>query len=101
MSRRIQFIIAVSVLVAIGGAFFAGMAVQRRMDAPVATERRPLDSINTRKSDKYVQVMVLRDGTLWYKADDPWRSIIGHAMLAGPGGHMQPQAFGKQFSVFS
>lgn len=66
-----QFSIAVSVLAAIAAAFFAGMAVQRRRDAPIATERRPLESINTRKSDKYVQVMVLRDGTLWYKADDP------------------------------
>jgi hypothetical protein len=71
MSRRIWFSIAVSVLVAIASAFFAGMAVQRRLDAPVATERRPINTINTRKSDKFVQVMVLRDGTLWYKADDP------------------------------
>ncbi|HWB07771.1 MAG TPA: hypothetical protein VG826_00905 [Pirellulales bacterium] len=71
MNRRIRFGIAVSVLAAIAGAFFAGMELQRRMDAPIATERRPLDTINTRKSDRYVQVMVLRDGTLWYKADDP------------------------------
>jgi hypothetical protein len=71
MSRRIQFSIAVLVLAAVTGAFFAGMVVQRRMDAPVSTETRPLETINTRKSDKYVQVIVLRDGTLWYKADDP------------------------------
>ncbi|HWB09490.1 MAG TPA: hypothetical protein VG826_09710 [Pirellulales bacterium] len=71
MNRRIRFSIAVSILAAIAAAFFAGMAVQRHLDAPVATERRPLDTINMRKSDKYVQVMVLRDGTLWYKADDP------------------------------
>jgi hypothetical protein len=61
MNRRFQFSLAIVALAAITGAFFAGMAVQRR----------PLDSINTRKSEKYVQVMVLRDGTLWYKADDP------------------------------
>lgn len=71
MSRRIRLSIAVSIILAIAGAFFAGMVVQRRMDAPISTERRPLGTINTRKSDKYVQVMVLRDGTLWYKADDP------------------------------
>ena len=71
MNRRIQSIIAVSVMAAIVGAFFAGMALQRHLDAPFSTEMRSLDTINTRKSDKYVQVMVLRDGTLWYKADDP------------------------------
>jgi hypothetical protein len=63
--------IALSVSTTIVGAFFTGMAVQRRMDAPISTETRPLGTIKTRKSDKYVQVMVLRDGTLWYKADDP------------------------------
>ena len=71
MNRRIQISIAVSFLAVVAGAFFAGMAVQRRIDAPISTERRPLDTINARKSDKYVDVMVLRDGTLWYKADDP------------------------------
>ena len=71
MSRRVLFSIAVSVLAAVAVAFFTGMAVQRHLDAPVSTETRPLHTINTRKSDKYVQVMVLRDGTLWYKADDP------------------------------
>lgn len=71
MSRRIQFSITVSVLATISAAFLAGMAVQRRRDAPISTERRPLGTINTCKSDKYVEVMVLRDGTLWYKADDP------------------------------
>ena len=70
-SRRIQFSVAVCVVAAVASAFFGGMAVQRRIDAPVSVERRPLDTINTRKSDKYIDVMVLRDGTLWYKADDP------------------------------
>lgn len=71
MTRRLQISIAALLLAVIGGAFVTGMAVQKRIDAPVSTETRPLNSINTRKSDKYVQVMVLRDGSLWYKADDP------------------------------
>ncbi|HVX14228.1 MAG TPA: hypothetical protein VHC22_23780 [Pirellulales bacterium] len=71
MSRRIQSSIAVLVAAAIVGAFFGGMAVQSYLDAPISTERRPLDTINTHKANKYVEVMVLRDGTLWYKADDP------------------------------
>ena len=71
MNRRLQFSIAIAFLAAITSAFFAGMALQRHLDAPFSTEMRSLDTINTRKSDKYVQVMVLRDGTLWYKADDP------------------------------
>lgn len=71
MNRHVRFSIAALLLLAIGGAFVSGMAVQKRIDAPVSTETRRLNTINTRKSERYVQVMVLRDGSLWYKADDP------------------------------